>query len=169
MCADLKPIPSCGQFRIDETTVTTLSLNHPGGAVGYRFDRAGKRLVVISDHEQTEVPDSRLAEFAHAADLIYLDAQYLDVEYMGQQALSQLPARSRQGWGHSSIEASITTAVAAQARELHLGHHDPHRSDAELAEIERYAKVFADQLQKDLRRNRRCKVQMAREALAWKI
>jgi phosphoribosyl 1,2-cyclic phosphodiesterase len=166
---ELKPIPASGEFQIAGTRITTISLNHPGNAIGYRLERGESRLVIATDHEQTEIPDQRIAEFARGADLLYLDAQYLQAEYDGQKPIGSLPAQSRRNWGHSSIEASIATAIAAEAKELHLGHHDPHRSDCELMQIERYAADYAQQLQRDLPPPARCRVRLAREASTWTL
>jgi phosphoribosyl 1,2-cyclic phosphodiesterase len=166
---ELTPIPASGEFQIAGTRITTISLNHPGNAIGYRLERGESRLVIVTDHEQTEKPDRRIAEFARGADLLYLDAQYLQAEYEGQQPIGSLPAQSRRNWGHSAIETSIATAMAAGVKELHLGHHDPHRTDSELTRIEQYAANYAQQLQQDRPETARCIVRLAREASTWTI
>ena len=166
---ELKPIPPSGEFFINGTRITTLSLNHPGNSIGYRFEHDERRVVIVTDHESTEVPDRRVAEFGHRADLMYLDAQYLQSEYDGRQAIGSLNAQPRRGWGHSSIEASITTAIAAEVKELHIGHHDPHRADAELAQLEQFAETHAKALQRGRPAEQRCVVRLARESSTWTI
>jgi len=94
--------------------------------------------VFCTDHEHAEVPDPALAEFARDADLLYLDGQYLDAEYQGTVPIMQDSAMPRRGWGHSTVEACVATAVAAQARRLHVGHREPKRDDFDLARIDAY-------------------------------
>jgi ribonuclease BN (tRNA processing enzyme) len=120
--------------------VTTLALNHPGGSLAYRFDRAGKSVVIATDHEQPEAPDLTLAKFAQGADLLYMDAQYLQGEYAGEIGIGNEAPQARIGWGHTPIEACLPTALAAGVKRLDLGHHEPRRSDAMLRELDCYAR-----------------------------
>jgi ribonuclease BN (tRNA processing enzyme) len=101
---------------------------------------------VATDHEHLEVPDRALVQFAEAADLLYLDGQYLQCEYDGDQAVGDSPAQRRNRWGHSWIEASLSTAIAAGATRIHLGHHDPHRSDSDLLKLEQFARQYVQDL-----------------------
>lgn len=125
-------------FHIGSTRIRTRELNHPGGCLAYRLENAGRVFVFATDHEQSEVPDRQLAEFAHGADVFYMDGQYLAAEYEGQKGLTGEAPTDHRGWGHSTVEACARTAVAAAARELHLGHRDPTRTDGHLAEIEHF-------------------------------
>jgi ribonuclease BN (tRNA processing enzyme) len=159
--------PSDRVLEIDGTRITSLALNHPGTSLGFRFERDGKRIVIATDHEHVEVPDQRLAQFAQSADLLYLDAQYRQCEYDGQSGVGNTPPRTRQGWGHSTVEASIATAMAANALELHLGHHDPHRTDADLDELERYARSYGQQWAANQGTSSACRVSLAREGERW--
>jgi phosphoribosyl 1,2-cyclic phosphodiesterase len=120
------------------TTVATQQLRHPGGCLGYRFDCGGKRFVFCTDHEHQEVPDPQLAAFARDADLLYLDGQYLAEELDGRVGIMGEAPQARNGWGHSSVEACVATAVAARARLLHVGHREPKRDDNDLARVEQY-------------------------------
>jgi phosphoribosyl 1,2-cyclic phosphodiesterase len=159
--------PSDGALVLDGTHVSSLPLNHPGTSLGFRFERNGKRIVVATDHEHGEIPDQRLAAFAHAADLLYLDGQYLQCEYDGQRGIGNTPPRVRHGWGHSTVEASIATALAADVSELHLGHHDPHRTDADLDELEQYAQSYASQCSVSRAIPATCWIRLAREGERW--
>jgi hypothetical protein len=47
---------------------------------------------------------------------------------------------ARVGWGHSTFEAAVELARAAGVGRLALFHHDPRRSDDEVAEIEARAR-----------------------------
>lgn len=166
----LKAVQPGGDFQIGQTRIATHPLVHPGGCIAYRLERAGRRVVFASDHEHQEVPDQRLAEFARGADLFYADAQYLKDEYEGRVGILGDPPRSRRGWGHSWVEACVATAAGAGVRRLHLGHHEPRRSDVDLERIARYAQ---DLMRKTLRQVGRgadeCEVTAAHEELTLEI
>jgi len=126
--------------RIADTQVQAFACNHPGEALAYRFDRAGRAVVIATDHEQVTAPDEGLARFAFAADLVYFDAQYTRAEYEGVEGIGGGRAQPRRGWGHSTVEACVETALHAQCRLLHLGHHEPQRDDAGLHAMEHLAR-----------------------------
>lgn len=134
---DVREVRAGSTISIGATQLHTLALRHPGGCLGYRLENSGRSFVFATDHEQTESPDVDLAAFARNADLLYADGQYLRDEYEGHAIVpGEVQAQSRRGWGHSSVEACVATAVAAGVRELHIGHREPKRSDADLARIE---------------------------------
>lgn len=109
--------------------VATASLNHPGGATGYRVSYGGGTLCYITDHEhQPGGPEPALITLARGADLLVYDATFTDEEY-----------RSRVGWGHSTWMEGIRLADAAAVGRLALFHHLPERDDEALASIERQA------------------------------
>ena len=123
---------------LGSTYVTTYALNHPGGALAFRIENAGRSIVIATDHQHLEAPDPGLAQFASGADLLYTDGQYLREEYEGHIGIGSDPACPRIGWGHSPVEACVKTAVAAGVRTLHIGHREPRRDDAGMAAFERY-------------------------------
>jgi phosphoribosyl 1,2-cyclic phosphodiesterase len=127
-------------FTIGTTTIRTIDLYHPGGCLGFRFDREGRSFVFCTDHEASGGADPRVAEFARGADLLYLDGQYLAAEYEGRAGIMGQTPGSRRGWGHATVESCVATAIAAGARQLHLGHREPMRDDEDLARIEDYAR-----------------------------
>lgn len=157
-------------FQIRGTRVSTHALDHPGGCVAYRLERDRKRIVFASDHEHRSAPDRGLAEFARNADLLYADAQYLLDEYLGKRGIAGEAAHSKAGWGHSAVEWVVQTGILAGARLLHLGHHEPKRTDHELADIERYARELArDALASKGEDPGRCQVQLAREGMTVSV
>jgi phosphoribosyl 1,2-cyclic phosphodiesterase/DNA-binding response OmpR family regulator len=119
-----------GSFRIGDVVVTTQYLHHPALTLGYRIEANGVRVVYASDHEPhsprlaeqgyqpTGGEDDRHARFIADADLLIHDAQYTAEEY---------PAKK--GWGHSTVEYVVDTALAAGVRRVALFHHDPLRDD----------------------------------------
>jgi len=119
-----------GVFKVGDITVTTEYLNHPGLTLGYRLEADGASVVYVTDHEphaselagtssgERHVEDERHLRFLADADLLIHDAQYLAEEYP-----------QKKGWGHSTVEYVVDTAIAARVRRLSLFHHDPSRDD----------------------------------------
>jgi phosphoribosyl 1,2-cyclic phosphodiesterase len=116
----------------DGYEVTAFAVQHPGGALGYRFstaDSPGSSFVYISDNELGSsdlypVNDGwrgRLAEFVRGTRVLVHDATYTADEYA-----------QRRGWGHSTYDDAVALALDAEVEELVLFHHKPERSDAEV-------------------------------------
>jgi len=165
-----RPVEADADFYIGATRVTTFALNHPGGCLAYRLKRGDRALVFASDHEHTQVPDVALATFAAGADLLYMDAQYWQDEYDGRRGILDEPPQVRHGWGHSTVEACIPTALAAGARHLHLGHHEPKRNDEDLARLEAHAqRLMQDALAEASRGSEDCQVRLVHEGLVQRV
>jgi ribonuclease BN (tRNA processing enzyme) len=118
-------------FELDGIRVSYHLLNHPLPSLAYRLDLKDKALVYATDHEPYHVPelqdgvlldydtlDRKLVEFASEADILIHDAQY---------SATELPQKI--GWGHSSIEVAVDTAIRAKVKQLILFHHDPNHTD----------------------------------------
>jgi phosphoribosyl 1,2-cyclic phosphodiesterase len=113
------------RLAIGDATVTMARLNHPDPVWGYRIDAGGASVVYATDTEHYACVDPALRSLARGADVLIYDAQYTPEEYPGKV-----------GWGHSTWTAAVELARAAGVRQLVLYHHDPRRSDAQVAEIE---------------------------------
>jgi phosphoribosyl 1,2-cyclic phosphodiesterase len=167
---DFQTIPPGSDFHIGSTHVRTHALSHPGGCLAYRLENAGRSFVFATDHEHPEVPDRGLAEFARGVDVLYTEGQYTFAEYEGRAKVGQSPPLSRLGWGHSPIESCVRTAVAAEVRELHLGHRDPARSDEEIAALDVFLR---ERLREELRRAGRpddsCQARIVHEGLVVRL
>jgi len=137
-------------------TVATKYLNHPILCLGYRFNYNGKSIAAVYDHEpyrnlfsaetcrenfnEKEAKEGEAAaaeenekviKFLKDADIIIHDAQYSQEEYS-----------THIGWGHSSYEQAIKSAVSANAKKVVFFHHDPTRTDKQLKKLEKsYAKT----------------------------
>jgi phosphoribosyl 1,2-cyclic phosphodiesterase/ActR/RegA family two-component response regulator len=117
-----------GPVEIGEAKVSHVYLNHPGLAIGFRIDYAGRSVVYLTDHEpycrlsgendHNRKLDRKIDEFARGADLYVREAQYTEEEYP-----------DKRGWGHSTWKDALESAHAAQALRLALYHHDPMRDD----------------------------------------
>lgn len=111
-------------------SVDTISLNHPGGALGYRFSHNNISMSYLSDMEHTTpTPDADLIKFVHKTDLIIYDATYTDEEY-----------EKFKGWGHSTWQEGIKLAQLSQSKQVAFFHHAPHHTDDDLNHIEKCAK-----------------------------
>ena len=131
-------VRAMGAFAIGDVAVTVARLNHPDPVYGYRLDWQGRSLVYATDTEHYSCVDPALRSLAAGADVLIYDAQYTPEEYSGEVG------PGRVGWGHSTFAAAAELARVAGVGELVLFHHDPRRSDAEVATIERKAQhLFA--------------------------
>jgi phosphoribosyl 1,2-cyclic phosphodiesterase len=128
-------------------TLSTIYVNHPAFALGYRLTVGGKSMVYISDNEpfDREVarslrnvdknivnrylaergdPNRRIVEFARGADVLIHDTTYTPEEYV-----------SHVGWGHSHYLFTLSLAEQAGVKRLILFHHDPSHDDDKIDEI----------------------------------
>jgi phosphoribosyl 1,2-cyclic phosphodiesterase/ActR/RegA family two-component response regulator len=119
-----------GPIEIGDIRVSHFGLNHPGLAVGFRFEAGGKSLVYLTDHEPycrlagvnelNQRLDREVDDFVRGADLYIREAQYTEEEY---------ESGGKRGWGHGTWKDALDSAHAAGARWLCLFHHDPMRDD----------------------------------------
>jgi phosphoribosyl 1,2-cyclic phosphodiesterase len=138
MKADLRFEPAADVFRVEDLTVRTRPLPHPGGCMGYRVEAGGSTFVFATDCELDQVAlnarevgadlhtprrhDVDLLDFFAGANLLVIDCQYTDEEYP-----------EKRGWGHNSIAAVVDLCTHARPDMLALFHHDPQRSDRQVA------------------------------------
>jgi phosphoribosyl 1,2-cyclic phosphodiesterase len=124
------------RFAVGDAVVRVAKLNHPGGVFAYRIDHGGKSVVYATDTEHYACVDPALRALADGADVLIYDAQYTPEEYRGASG------RSKVGWGHSTYAAAADLARASGVGELVLFHHDPQRTDAQVASIEESARAL---------------------------
>jgi phosphoribosyl 1,2-cyclic phosphodiesterase len=114
-----------GEFSIGGFDVSSVPLNHPGGALAYRIRGITGDVVYATDHEFGDPAyDEPLADFARDAALVILDAHFTPDE---------LP--QHKGWGHSDWRQCAEFADRVDAGGLWLFHHKPGRTDEELVRI----------------------------------
>ncbi len=118
------------QFQIGDITITMAKLNHPDPVYGYRLEHGGRSIVYATDTEHYACVDPTLKKLAAGADILIYDSQYTPEEYP-----------SKVGWGHSTWLAGAELARAAGVAQLVMFHHDPMRTDAQLAAIEHAARA----------------------------
>jgi ribonuclease BN (tRNA processing enzyme) len=107
-------------FSRGDITIRPFPLHHPQGAWGYRIESDEGAVVHASDLEHGDATlDAVLREYAEGADVLIVDAQYTEEEYL-----------SKRGWGHSTWLEATRVAQAAGVKQLVLFHHDPSHDDA---------------------------------------
>ena len=107
-------------LELDGITIDTCALNHPGGAVAYRFNHRGHAFVQASDTEHDgDTPDPGLVALCRDADFLSYDSTYVHGEEY---------ERFR-GWGHSTWLDGQKVADAANVKRFVVFHHDPAHDD----------------------------------------
>ncbi|CAN7362580.1 MBL fold metallo-hydrolase [Rhizobium sp. LjRoot30] len=106
--------------------IKTHNLVHPGGAIGYRVEWAGKTVCFVTDTEHSPgILDPVVLELIRNADLFLYDCTYVDSEM-----------ERYRGYGHSTWQQAIRLAKVADAKRIAFIHHLPARTDDELDAIE---------------------------------
>jgi phosphoribosyl 1,2-cyclic phosphodiesterase len=122
--------------QISKIVVKTVSLNHPGGSVGYKIIYENKSVAYITDHEHNERVTERLVNFLKDTNQVIFDAHYTPEEYSGADG-----SGGRKGWGHSTWKDAVKLCSDANVGQLILTHHG--HEDTEIEKIEINAqKVF---------------------------
>ena len=117
----------------DEVKLVTRPLNHPGGCTGFRIEAHGVAVAYCSDTEHVDgETDQNVLDLMKNADLAVYDSAYTSTEYPNHV-----------GWGHSTPEEGMRLAEMSGVKRLALFHHNPTRTDAQMAEIEARAKEKA--------------------------
>jgi phosphoribosyl 1,2-cyclic phosphodiesterase len=143
------------EWEIGQARIRAEAVTHRGPTLGYRVNFNGTSICYIPDHEpalgssleQLEPEWISGYELARDADLLIHDCQYTDEEYP-----------THVGWGHSSLDATLTFARRVAARRLLLFHHDPLHADEFLDQMLELARARWAQLGGDP-----AALQMARE------
>jgi phosphoribosyl 1,2-cyclic phosphodiesterase len=110
-------------WAIGGLSVTAGPVQHPGGALGYRLEEAGRTLAFIPDNELSLDPDAGV-ELAAGVDVLFHDAQYTAAEYP-----------SKVGWGHSALPEFASFVRRAEPGRALMFHHDPVHDDDTLEEM----------------------------------
>ncbi len=116
--------------------LTWISLEHPGGSVGFRLDWPGKSLAYITD---TTAPGS-YADFVSGVDVLIHECYFPD-------ELDQWAEKT----GHSSSSNVAMLAKSANVKRLFLVHVDPQRPDDDPLGLDSIRQIFANtELAEDL-------------------
>ncbi len=121
-----------GWHRIEGFDVLALDIAHKGGRTfGYRIEDGRASIAYLPDHALWlgtgggyEADSANVRELVTGVDVLIHDAQFLEAER--QVAVA---------YGHSTIEAAMSLAAAAQVGRLILFHHGPDRTDVQLVAL----------------------------------
>jgi ribonuclease BN (tRNA processing enzyme) len=116
------PLPDHGRLKY-------FPLAHPGGAIGFRLDWAGRSLAYVTD--TTAGPDVGYADPIRQVDLLVHECYFTD----DMQDQAQLT-------GHSCVTAVAELAARAQVGRLILVHLNPRWTDGGAAVLETARAIF---------------------------
>lgn len=139
------------KFNIGRVAVQAAFLNHPGICTGYRLTSAAGSIAYLPDIEPyhrflasreygadaeatmgyARSQEDRLIEFLRGADVLVIDSQYDADEY-----------ERHVGWGHSSIDDSVTLALKAGVKRMFTFHHDPTHDDAKVLKMAEHGQAL---------------------------
>jgi len=158
------------EFAVGNVRVQAQFMNHPGICVGYRLFTSAGSIAFIPDNElfvrqksqtgimtekeaETQIDyarrqDQKLIEFLRDVDILIIDAQYDEQEYL-----------KHVGWGHSCVDDAVTIANSAGVKQLFLFHHDPGHDDTKVAQMAAHGRQLA------VSSGSKLKVEAAREGI----
>lgn len=113
-----------GKISPNAVKLQTQRLHHPNETYGWRIEYHGKSFVFASDTEPfAGGPDPMILDLAKNANLLYMDCQFSEEQYLGKAGPPRL------GWGHGYDKWCAEVAKVACVENLIFGHHDPAASD----------------------------------------
>lgn len=127
---------------VDGWTVDSVSLQHPGGSIGYRVNDGRHSAAYVTDTGPFARPDeglsvglpatraeARIVEFLRGCDMVVYDTMFERNEYLDKMT-----------WGHSYPEYAMALCREAGVGTLVLFHHHPDATDDDIdALAARYA------------------------------
>lgn len=128
-----------GRLVIDGTIVESHLLQHPQGGLGFKFIEDSGTFVFLTDNELREdgwkgTCFKDFVKFCRGVDLLVHDCQYVPEDLA-----------IRRGWGHSDVESVARLAKEAEVKQLVLFHHDPWRTDTQVAKmVERCGELLVE-------------------------
>lgn len=123
-------------FLKDNIKISTMPLNHPDGAVGYRIEYNGKVVSYITDHEHEEnIKNQKLINFISKSDLLIYDSTYKDEEF-----------KNHIGWGHSTWQEGVRLSNYSKIKKYAIFHHNPDNKDNVMKKIEEEANLIGNNI-----------------------
>ena len=112
------------QLLQEEVIIASITLKHPGGAIGYSFASQSKKIVILLDNEFCPSQEQDLLKFCGNADLLVWDGMF-----------TQKELKNKKGWGHSSVEQAEKFTEMSDVKKTLICHHAPFRSDDDIDEL----------------------------------
>ncbi len=116
---------------VDDLSIKTFPLKHPGGSVGFRVDAADKSMAYVTD--TTAEPDADYINYIRDVDLLIHECYFPD----GWEERAELT-------GHSCLSPVCNVAKTASAGQLYLVHINPLDEDDSMLDLEAGRKIFND-------------------------
>lgn len=115
---------------IGSAELIPIRMSHPNNCYGFKLVEGDKQFVFFTDHElrvrhKKSLLRDEYVELCQDAELLFHDAQYTEQEYSHTK-----------GWGHSTIMDTVNFGIEARVKSLGLFHHDPDRTDHQIADME---------------------------------
>ena len=101
--------------------IESVSLNHPGGAVGYSIKCNDTKISILLDNEYKNSQFNNLYNFVSGSNLVLWDGMFTNEDL-----------QTKGIWGHSSIEQGVEFKNQCNVKNMLITHHDPLRSDEQL-------------------------------------
>lgn len=107
--------------------------NHTAPTLCFKIQTSDWTICYATDHEIEPESDLQksLTAFMQGSDILIHEAQYSAEEY-----------RNKEGWGHSSIQATLSLIEEICPKKWLVTHHDPQHTDADLQHLEKSAKSY---------------------------
>ncbi|MAJ80712.1 MAG: MBL fold metallo-hydrolase [Porticoccaceae bacterium] len=169
-CLNFKDVTGGQRIKINSLIVKTFEFNHTAVNIGYRISSESRSIIFTGDHEWKLNPHSpgdvrylsmeqsinstrqKTIEFIKEADLLIIDSAYTEEEYL-----------TRHGWGHGTLDSSISAAREARAKQVLFTHHDPRRTDIALE------RIFKDSIKRNSIRSEDPEFSLAKEGMEIKL
>ncbi|TNF33075.1 MAG: MBL fold metallo-hydrolase [Deltaproteobacteria bacterium] len=116
---DIRAVEAGVPFQVGDATVKSCRIQHPGGALAFRIEHRGRAFVHASDLEHDDATDAELLALCQGADWVSYDAMFVEGH----------DYEPHRGWGHSTWQAALRLADAAQVGRVVLTHHAPNHDD----------------------------------------
>jgi len=122
-------VPLEPSVKIDQTTVDSIAMEHPGGSRGFRISGLQKSLAYITD--TTAAPDEDYVDFIRDVDVLVPECYFPD----GFEDQAKLT-------GHSCLTPVAQVAAAANAGAMYLVHINPLNGDEQPLDLDSVKEIY---------------------------
>lgn len=123
------------KIQIDDCEIQTIKATHPSNCLNYKLIYKNIVCAYISDNEWIQGDVEALVKFIKGCDLLIVDTYFTDAEYYCEDI-----NLSKVGWGHSTWQQGVDLGIKSGAKKIVCIHHDEHKNDDKLKEIEKEAR-----------------------------
>jgi phosphoribosyl 1,2-cyclic phosphodiesterase len=102
---------------------------HPNITFSFKIKTPRQIIGYVTDNEVNLPKQQSFIEFYRGVDVFVHEAQYAPQEY-----------QKKEGWGHSNLEKVMELVKEVRPGKWLVVHHDPQHSDADLREMEKFAR-----------------------------